>query len=227
LSRAAELDLAAYRDDHVADRIERALTDESLGTVDELRHLLRVDEAARRRFRRSIAVSVSGLFRDPDQFELLEQDLLPKLMIGTRRLRVWSAGCADGSELYSVAIILERLGGLDGALLLGSDLLEENLGRARAGVYGEVTVPPRLRAIARWEQRDLVRQSAPPGKWNLVLCRNLAIYLAPAAKRGLHETLAGALALGGVLVLGRSERLADPRGLGLERAAPHAYRKVA
>ena len=227
LSRAAGLELGAYREEHVAERVRRALERERVDGLQGLIGLLVADRDARSRFRCSVAVSVSGLFRDPAQFELLEQELLPALLADGRRLRVWSAGCADGSELYSVAMLLERLGALDSAFLLGSDLLEENLAAAAAGVYGEVTVSEQLRARLRWDRRDLVREGVPAGTWKLVLCRNLAIYLTAPAKRSLHEVLADSLAPGGMLMLGRSERLAEPRKLGLEHIAPHVYRRPA
>ncbi len=226
LSRAAGLTLDAYRRDHVGERIRRALQREGVSDIPSLASLIARDQEARARFRRSVAVSVSGLFRDPAQFDLLEGTLLPQLITGGRRISVWSAGCADGSELYSVAVLLERLGVLDRALLLGSDLLDENLALARRGSYdGVIPFSSELRAHICWERRDLLRAGAAPGKWRLILCRNLAIYLAPEPKRALHERLAGALARGGVLLLGRSERISDPERLGLRRTAPHAYVK--
>jgi len=226
LSRELGIELGAYREEHVSERIRRMLEREKLRSGAELISLLRVDREARGRLRRSVAVSFSGLFRDPAQFDLLERELLPLLLASGERPRVWSAGCADGSELYSVAILLERLGALERTFLLGSDLLEENLGAARRGVYGAVAVSEQLRARVHWERRDLVRHGAPPGRWDLVLCRNVAIYLGAQAKRNLHELLVGSLAPGGVLLLGRSERLGDPAKLELEWVAPHAYRSL-
>ena len=226
LAAAAGLELGAYRPTHVEERVRRALEREGLPDEGALACLLASDSGARDRFRRSVAVSVSGLFRDPAQFALLEHELLPPLLLRPGRMTVWSAGCADGTEVYSVAILLDRAGALDRALLLGSDVLEENLERARAGPLGDRRVPDRLRARLRWEQRDLLRSGAPPGRWRLVLCRNVAIYLAPDARRRLHATLASALARDGVLLLGRSERIGDPEPLGLEPAGPHAYRRV-
>jgi chemotaxis protein methyltransferase CheR len=225
LSRELGIELGAYREEHVSHRIRRTLEREKLESGAELLRLVRADPDARGRLRRSVVVSFSGLFRDPAQFELLERELLPLLLASGDRLKVWSAGCADGSELYSVALLLERLGVLERTFLLGSDLLEENLAAARMGVYGGVTVSEHLRARVRWERRDLVRHGAPPGRWDLVLCRNVAIYLGAPAKQKLHELLVGSLAPGGVLLLGRSERLGDPAKLELERIAPHAYRR--
>jgi len=68
--------------------------------------------------------------------------------------------------------------------------------------------------------------SRPAGRWRLVLCRNVAIYLALEARRALYATLVSALADGGVLMLGRSERLLDAPSLGLRPVAPHAYERV-
>jgi len=227
LSLASGMNLLAYREEHVTERVSRALEREGLEDVDELARLLVADHPACDRFRQSVAMVVTGLFRDPEQFQLLERDLLPLVLGARRQLRVWSAGCADGSELYSVGIVLAQMGLLEKAVLLGSDLLSENLVQAEQGVYGDVQLPASLRARMRWEQRDLLHDSTPPGKWSVVLCRNVLIYLRPEAKRGVHERLSRALALGGVLLLGRSERIADPVSVGLELVAPQAYRRVA
>ena len=226
LARAAGLELGAYREDHVRERMRRALEREGVRDVCALASLIARDQDARARFRRSVAVSVSGLFRDPAQFDLLERKVLPQLIGSGRRLTVWSAGCADGSELYSVAVLLQRLDAFENALLLGSDLLEENLGLARRGIYEGVSFSEDVRARIRWERRDLVRSGATPGKWRLVLCRNVAIYLGARSKRRLHAALVEALAYDGFLMLGRSERVSDPRALGLEQIEPHVYRRL-
>jgi chemotaxis protein methyltransferase CheR len=224
LSGASGLNLVAYRGAHVERGVRRAVAREPIGDELDLAGLLRADPEARSRFRRSIAVSVSGLFRDPAQFELLEQELLPRLLADGRPLAAWSAGCADGSELVSLGLLLDGLGALDGCSLLGSDVLAENLEHARRRSLDE-TIPERLRRRLRWEVRDLVREEPPPGEWTLVLCRNVAIYLEPDAKRALHSKLARALVHGGILLLGRSERVSEPETLGLKRIGPHAYLK--
>lgn len=223
LSLVSGLPLQSFRGDHLSSALERTFARERVGSVEALVARLRTDAPARTRFRRSVAISTSGLFRDPAQFNVLEP-LLPPLLAGhKRRLRVWSAGCANGSELATVALLLDRLGSLDRSYLLGSDLLEENIALARSGS----AFPPELASRLRWERRDILAEGAPRGRWNVVLCRNLAIYLDAAAKGSLHETLAAALAPRGILLLGRSERIAEPKALGLDPVAPHAYRKRA
>jgi chemotaxis protein methyltransferase CheR len=226
LSGAAGLDLAAYRAEHVAERVHRACKREGADDAAALARLLRRDEDARSRFRRSVAVPVSGYFRDPAQFDLLETELLPPLLERQGRIRVWSAGCADGSELVSIATVLDRLGVLARSFVLGSDLLDENVVAARRAVEEADRADFPLRRHVRVEQADLMQAPPPGGRFALVLCRNVAIYFAAEAKQGLHATLAAALAPGGVLLLGRSERIAAPAALGLVRVAAHAYRRA-
>jgi chemotaxis protein methyltransferase CheR len=225
LVRASGLPLGHFRCEHVAEQVARASASAGAASVGELARRLAHDPRARTRFRRSVAISHSAFFRDPEQFRLLERVVLPRLLADGRRLTAWSAGCADGAELYTLGIVLERMGALDRGLLLGSDLLDENVAIARTGRYLEHEVSPQVRARVRWERRDLVVDGPPAGRWRLVLCRNVAIYLAPDARRALYETLVSALAADGVLMLGRSERLLDAAALGLRPVAPHAYER--
>jgi chemotaxis protein methyltransferase CheR len=224
LSRTSGLDLEIFRAAHVERRLDEALARTDAPDVAALIRRLQADPAARLRFRRSIAVSVTGLFRDPEQFDVLAEQL--RALAVLPRLRVWSAGCSNGSELWSVAAVLDRLGLLERAQLLGSDLLEENVASAQAGPHAaDAGIELPRRARLRFERRDIVNQGAPAGPWHVIVCRNVAIYLTPSARTTLHDTLVEALAPEGVLLLGRSERISDPASLGLRRVAPHAYRR--
>ncbi len=93
-------------------------------------------------------------------------------------------------------------------------------------MYDGIGFTADIRARPRWETRDLVREEPAAGKWRLILCRNLAIYLDAAAKNRLHAALVEALAHDGFLMLGRSERITDARRFGLERIEAHVYRSV-
>jgi chemotaxis protein methyltransferase CheR len=227
LSRACGIPLQAYRAEHVAERVERSLGREAADSPRDLAALIRRCAAARDRFRRSVAISVTGRFRDPHQFDLLRDVILPDLLAAPGEVRVWSAGCATGLEVYGVAALVDSLGALDRARFLGSDLLEQNIDAARAGGADAMPPSPAIAARIRWEVRDLTDDGVPDGRFRLILCRNVAIYFATAARERLMHKLAGALAPGGVLLLGRSERLVVPAHHGLEPYAPHAYRRPA
>lgn len=222
LARAVGVDLELYRPEHVEERVRRALERTRTRDAAALAALAALDPRVRAKVRRAVAVPVTGERRDPHQFDLLEQ-LLPELVGGRPRVAVWSAGCADGSELLDVALLLERAGALDRSLLLGSDMLEENIAAARA----RTDVPHDVLSRLRFDVRRLPTDGAPQGRFEIVLCRNLAIYLTVHARDRLHTVLADALAPGGVLLLGRSERIADAARLGLDRIDSYAYRRRA
>jgi chemotaxis protein methyltransferase CheR len=222
LSRASGLPLHAYKPEHVERQLEATLRSEDAADVAGMATKIGRSLATRSRFRRAIAISVSGHLRDPHQFALLRDEVIPEISPRDGMIRVWSAGCADGSELYDIGAMLDEAGCLGRSYLMGSDILDENLAAAKTKQGRAAN--PQVRARVRWEQRDLATELPPPGHWHLILCRNLAIYLRPEVRNELHSKLAAALAPCGFLMLGRSERIGDPASLNLEPVAPNLYR---
>jgi len=152
----------------------------------------------------------------------------------SRQLRIWCAGCATGEEVYSLAIVLRRLLPAPSEWqlsLLATDLNRSFLARAQAGLYGdwsfreesagerdayfvpegrEFRVHPRLRAMVRFAHLNLVEETYPSAangtaRQDLVLCRNVLLYFAPATARRVLARLRAALAPGGWLMLGPSD----------------------
>jgi chemotaxis protein methyltransferase CheR len=224
LTGASGIPLSAYRPGHVAACVERALGRNGLAAGGELAGHLRRHEAARLAFRRSVLVPVTSMFRDPAEFDLLASTLLPELLETRPGVDVWSAGCATGEELRSVAVLLDQHGALEHSFLLGSDVLEEALA---AAVRATGELAPAMRAALRYERRDLLADELPFRRFDLVLCRNVAIYLQRPAQDALRQRLASALRPGGLLMLGRSETLLRPEGFGLEQVHRHVFRRTA
>lgn len=219
LSAACGLDLGSFRPAHVARCVDRAVRRTGASDADALAALVAREPEQRRRLRRAVAVSTTKMFRDAQQFDLLA-GLLDGLHQGPRPLRVWSVGASDGSELCSLALLLDSRGLLDGATLLGSDLLEENVALAQERSRERLT-PEQLDPL-RFERRD-VSTSAPPGAWDVILCRNVLIHLATDARARLLRRTVDGLRPGGLLLLGRSERVTRPESMGLRDAGANAY----
>ena len=227
------LDPARYRHRPLERRIGACLR--ALGVSSEVAAWERVesDRAAQAVALNTLLIGVSSFFRDAAVFEVIRTTVVDVLKRLGRPPRVWSVGCSTGAELYSVAMILEQEGLLDGAELLGTDCRADAIWSAREGVferdhvanldgrtrdrYFERTcatwrIASSLRNHTRWQVADATRVK-PPGIWDLVLCRNLVIYLHEPAGRTLLQDIASALAPGGFLVVGRAERPPDSRGL--------------
>jgi chemotaxis protein methyltransferase CheR len=223
LSAACGLDLTSFRPAHVARCVDRAIRRTGVSGTETLAALVAREPEQRRRFRRAVAVSTTRMFRDAQQFDVLA-GLLDGLDQGPRPLRVWSVGASDGSELCSIALLLGSRGLLDGTTLLGSDLLEENVALAHERSRERLT-PEQLDPV-RFERRD-VSTSAPPGAWDVILCRNVLIHLSSDARARLLRRAVDGLRPGGLLLLGRSERVTRPETMRLRYAAPNAYWRAA
>lgn len=192
----------------------------------------------------SILIGVSEFFRDPEVFQSLRDQVLPALAREWPQLRVYSAGCSEGQELYSVAMLLAEMGKLEKSDLLGVDCREHAVAAARTSSYSPqetnkiegslreryfspgpsaLFVEPALRARTRWQMADVLKYREETC-WQMILCRNLAIYMQPEAAGQLWRMLFSQLAFGGVLVVGRASR-PDPR-LPLRRISACIYQKT-
>lgn len=193
----------------------------------------------------ALLIGVTSFFRDPLAFEELA-DFLRRRGREKAGLRVLSVGCSDGCEVYSTAMLLDRLGLLEGTSLLGIDCRASAIETARRGTYSTASVEQLDdEAAARWLEpagglrgRDHVRIAArlrEACSWRMadaftladadaadvVLCRNLLIYLTPSAADEMWATLARLVRPGGALMVGKAERA--PAWTGLRRIGPCLY----
>lgn len=188
-------------------------------------------------------------YREPEQLRAFERELLPALQRErgeARRLRLLSAGCSTGEEVYTLAALLLDSGRFEGWDLevLGVDLSRRCLARAQAGAFGEQAFrSPEALALRRWfhlqEGRwvadeallGLVRfgaanlldgQGVPLEPLDVIFCRNVLLYFDPPARRQVLRQLHARLRPGGWLLLGHAESLlqlsADFEVVHLDRA---------
>ncbi|MFN2625519.1 MAG: CheR family methyltransferase [Mycobacteriales bacterium] len=187
----------------------------------------------------AVTIQETHFFRNPPQFRALRQHVLPELLrlavaSGSRKLRVWSAGCSTGEEPYSVAMLLRGLlpliEGWD-LKVVATDISTHALEAARRGRYSaralnlsaaeetarwfvrdgaDYVVRPEIRELVEFRHHNLVTDAPPfePGETcQLILCRNVTIYFSRETTRELIVRLHGCLSDGGYLFLGHSETL--------------------
>lgn len=189
---------------------------------------LEQDPVAREELADALRVPETYFLRSAQQLEAVRHQALPALTV-TRPgpLRIWSAGCASGEEAYSLAIVLETadLGGR--GRILATDRSAAALAAAAEGVYGARSlrslepsqrdryftaaaatgrhaVAARLRRHVTFQQHDLVADPFPSGL-DLIVCRNVLLYLTEEHGAAVVERFAAALAPGGWLVLGSAD----------------------
>ena len=242
-----DIDLLQYKRGQMERRVRSFAERRGHAELAPYLKLLTGDDGARDEFLDRVTINVSNLWRNPDQWERLQAEVVPALAAdGT--LRAWSAGCSYGAEAYTLAAVC-RLAAPGGFHVVGAPGKRVGWAQVATVAHGPARLGPgdtpgleatvffqadgerwrpaaELRALVSFELGDLLRLRPPSRAYDLVLCRNTVIYFNEEVRDALHERLAGALRPGGVLVVGATERVTAPEAIGLQAAAPFTYRKA-
>jgi len=242
-------------------RLETALAallrERGIATLDELITILVMgkEPSLSQQVVEALLNNETYFFRDRAPFDLLQRYALPELQQRrqkAKRLRIWSAGCSTGQEVYSLSMLFaeepEKWRGwtID---ILGTDVSTSCIDRARAGTYSQFEVQrglginqmikwfeecadgwraaEELRRPVRFQVHNLLEQAPHPGGFDIVLCRNVLLYLSPDKKTQSFDRLAVSMADDGWLMLGAGETVIGQTGkLGADINARGLYRLV-
>lgn len=232
------VDFLQYKRSTVLRRMQRRMVLHRVTRLDRYAKLLRDRPDEVGELYRDLLIHVTSFFRDPPVFEALRRDMLPRLLrrADDAPIRIWVPGCATGEEPYSLAIaLIEAMDALRKPVpvrLFATDVSASAIEQARTALYpasiaGDVS-PERLarfftRVDGAWrvtrELRDLcifarhdVTRDPPFSRLDLVLCRNLLIYLDAPLQRRLLAGFHYSLKPGGYLVLGAAESIGTQTG---------------
>lgn len=234
LHARAQFDFRCYRKRMLERRIERRMNLNHLHHLADYLTLLRDHPEEAKLLSRDLLISVTAFFRDAEAFEVLKSDVIIPLVRDLRSdvpIRAWCAGCATGEEAYSIAILLmeqllnaKKVGKVQ---IFATDVDDEALELARLGHYPEniatdvsperlgqyfthadnaYRVNKQLRELVIFARQNLMTD-APFSKLNLVVCRNVLIYLEPDVQKQVLSLLHYSLNDGGYLFLGPSETI--------------------
>jgi len=229
-------DLRDYAPASMRRRVKGALASSGCRHLGELQHRVLTEPAFFARVLESLTVRVSELFRDPEFCLAFRTQVVP--ILRTYPLfKIWHAGCADGEEVYTTAIILQEEGLYDRAQIYATDLSHEALDQARQGIYpaahlarftenyqraggraslaayyteayDRLAMRESLRRNVVFFQHNLVSDHVF-GEMNVIVCRNVLIYFGPALKKRVLDKFEQSLCPRGFLCLGTSEHLAS------------------
>jgi two-component system, chemotaxis family, CheB/CheR fusion protein len=229
-------DFSIYKKSTLIRRIQRRMTVTRMGSPQQYLNYLYRHPAEIELLFQDLLIGVTSFFRDPDAFEFLREEVLKDLLANrpvNDTFRVWAAGCATGEEVYSIVMMiiecLEEMGIRKDLQVFGTDLDHTAIEKAREGLYPENIAadltPERLKRFFEKENgsfrvRKLVREpivfashnllkDPPFSRLDLLVCRNLLIYLESKAQKKILPLLHYALRPGGVLFLGSSETVGE------------------
>lgn len=195
----------------------------------------------------TLTINLSYFFRNPETFDFLRQKIFPEFQ-RKEKVVLWSAGCAQGEEAYSLGIIAAETHLLDRVTIYGTDIDPEALNKAKEGIYlpsalqyaedsllkkyftkkdGNYQICESLRSLVKFYLLDLF--ATPPFEnCDLIMCRNVLIYLRKEAQSTLLHKFFNLLKPDGYLVIGKVELLLGIPEAGLFETvsqSEHIYQK--
>ncbi|MEO0156172.1 MAG: protein-glutamate O-methyltransferase CheR [candidate division WOR-3 bacterium] len=204
---------------------------------DELKKLLSV-----------ITINLSYFFRNFETFEYLKTDILPKFA-KSEKVVFWSAGCAQGEEAYSLAIIASETEIIEKTIIYATDIDDEALKKGEQGIYsttvfeytpseylikyfvkydGDYKIKDNIKSFVKFFHLDLF-DNFPYGPCDLIMCRNVLIYMSRSAQSDLVRRFYEILKPGGYLVIGKVELLLgipEAKFFNIVNRTERVYQKV-
>jgi chemotaxis protein methyltransferase CheR len=242
-----QIDLSQYKRGQMERRVRSFADRRGAKTLTEYMTMLQASKDEVDEFLDRVTINVSQLWRNPEQWALLGERVIPELAEQTGRIRCWSAGSSYGAEAYTLAATCRTVAPNAKSDVLGTDIDKRMVAKAREGFFtdedarsaprhqldkwfeqtaGGYEAKRELKAMTRFEIGDLLRIRPKRAAFDLVLCRNTVIYFNEPVRDALHERLAESLRPGGYFLVGSTERVTDPAAMGLEPAHPFTYRKI-
>jgi chemotaxis protein methyltransferase CheR len=233
-------DLRGYAGPSIRRRVFASLAKSGLADLRDLKRRILADREAFERFAEDLRVRVTDMFRDPRFFLHFRTRVVP-ILLTYPVLNIWHCGCATGEEVYATAIVLTEEGLYERSQIYATDVSNQALRQAKAGVYaadrvagfaeaysasggkakltdyyteayGGIAFRESLRANVLFFEHNLVTDYVF-AEMNVVFCRNVLLYFGAPLRERVVEKLGKSLRPGGFLCLGTSESL---RGRGAE-----------
>ncbi|MFZ3101849.1 MAG: protein-glutamate O-methyltransferase CheR [Desulfitobacteriaceae bacterium] len=239
------LDLNFYKQNQMQRRILSFINSHGYKTYPEFLKVIDEDKELYDAFFKHLTINVSQFFRDANQWSILRETILPKILASKPSLKLWSAGCSSGQEPYSLAITLVEYFPHISFTITASDIDPNILHQAKIGLYKQndfVSTPPALlqkyftTTDKGYQINDNIKRHVTFLKQNLltdrfesgfdfVACRNVVIYFTEEAKELLYKKFKDSLRPGGILFTGSTEHLFGMNHLCLKPVSSFFYQK--
>lgn len=245
--KLTRIDLNAYKERQMKRRIDALIAKHNIKTYPEYVTVLKQDKNMFDEFVNYLTINVSEFYRNPEQWTLLEKEILPYLFDNFgKSLKIWSAACSTGDEPYSLVMLLSRFLPLNKIKVIATDIDKQVLDKARMGLYNEKSlkalpkdyidknftkindktyqINDSIKACVEFKQHNLLKDEYP-SNCDLIICRNVLIYFTEEAKNDIYVKFNRALKKEAILFVGSTEQIIQPQSLGYSSFKSFFYKK--
>lgn len=242
-----KINLHMYKEKQMKRRIDSLISKHKIDGYKSYVEAIKKDEKLFDEFVNYLTINVSEFWRNPDQWKVLEDLVLPELIkMSGKNLSVWSAACSTGDEPYSLVMLLSKYIPLSNIKILATDIDKQVLEKARVGLYNEkslVGLPEEfkkkyftkigsssyqisddIKKCVEFKEGNLLADKYPTGL-DLILCRNVVIYFTDEAKNEIYKKFNASLKKGGYLFVGSTEQIINYKELNYSSFKSFFYKK--
>ena len=234
-----KIDLNAYKEKQMKRRIDTLIGKNKCNSYDDYVALIKADKEKFEEFVNFLTINVSEFYRNPEQWEVLDKEVFPKLISEFgNSLKIWSAACSTGDEPYSLVMALSRHLPLEKIKIVATDIDKQVIAKAKVGLYsaksiahvpadlkkkffteigGSYQISDSIKQRVEFKEHNLLKDPYPTG-CHLIVCRNVLIYFTEEAKEEVYKKFQSALVPDGNLFIGSTEQIMNYKEIGYERA---------
>lgn len=243
-----QIDLSCYKERQMKRRIDALITKCRITSYEEYIRLLKTDKVRLDEFVAYLTINVSEFYRNPEQWKLLEDEMLPYLFerFGND-LHIWSAACSTGDEPYTLVMLLAKFIPLDKIHVYATDIDRQVLEKAQIGIYDEKSlkglpkefvskyftqvsdrsyqISDQIKRCVKFCQHNLLKDRYPK-ECDMIVCRNVMIYFTEEAKKEIYQKFNASLKKDGLLFVGSTEQIISPGNIGFASFKSFFYKRL-
>lgn len=244
--KLSTIDLNAYKERQMKRRLDSLIKKNGFNDYDEYVKALRSNKAIYEEFINYMTINVSEFFRNPTQWDVLEQKILPYLFnqFG-KSITIWSAACSTGDEPYSLAMVLSKFMPINKINIIATDIDDQILSKAKVGLYNDKSIAgvpaefkakyfekvgqsfkvnDELKKCIKFQKHNLLKDPYPTNV-DMIVCRNVLIYFTEEAKDEIYKKFNKSMKKNGILFVGSTEQIIQSQRYNFSSDFTFFYKK--
>lgn len=242
-----KIDLNCYKERQMKRRIDALIAKSKISSYSEYVEALKKDADRMEEFVAYLTINVSEFYRNPDQWRVLESEILPYLFerFGNN-IKIWSAACSTGDEPYTLVMLLAKFIPINRIKIIATDIDKQVLEKAQVGIYDEKSlkglpkdfltkyftqvgnrsyqISEEVKRCVEFQQHNLLKDPYPQN-CDMIVCRNVMIYFTEEAKREIYQKFNDSLKKDGMLFVGSTEQIISPADFHFSTFKSFFYKK--